>query len=77
MKANYNYYFVSYQPKYSLVEAKPSVLCQQPENPSEIQGAAVAIQRGNCTLLVKGLAAKFAGAKEVIIVSNDTLVSIQ
>ncbi|XP_020619507.1 signal peptide peptidase-like 2B isoform X2 [Orbicella faveolata] len=60
-------------PKYSLVEAKPSVLCQQPENPSEIQGAAVAIQRGNCTLLVKGLAAKFAGAKEVIIVSNDTL----
>lgn len=69
--------FVIYQPKYSLVQAKPSGLCKQPENPTEIQGEAVAIQRGNCTLFTKGLIAKKAGAKEVIIVSNDTLVSVQ
>ena len=65
-----------YKPKYPLVEARPSKLCQAPENPSEIQGAAVAVQRGNCTLFTKAFIAKDAGAKEVIIASNDTLVSI-
>ncbi|KAL9985926.1 hypothetical protein ACROYT_G008380 [Oculina patagonica] len=60
-------------PKYPLVEARPSKLCQSPENPSEMQGAAVAVQRGNCTLFKKALFAKDAGAKEVIIASNDTL----
>ena len=40
-----------------------------------MRGAAVAIQRGNCTLLQKGIYAQASGAEEVIIVSNDTLVS--
>lgn len=58
-------------PKYSLVEARPSTLCQKPEN--DIQEAAVAIQRGNCTLFAKALYSQTAGATEVLIVSNDTL----
>jgi len=40
-----------------------------------MKDAAVAIQRGNCTLLEKGIYAQNPGAKEVIIISNDTLVS--
>lgn len=56
-----------------MVEARPSTLCQKPEN--DIQEAAVAIQRGNCTLFAKALYSQTAGATEVLIVSNDTLVS--
>ena len=69
--------FVSFfpQPKYSLVESRPPLLCQSPENPSDMKGAAVAIQRGNCTLIKKAVYAQSSGAKEVIIISNDTLVS--
>lgn len=47
----------------------------QAQDPSEMSGAAVAIDRGNCTFLQKGIYAQDSGAKEVIIVSNDTLVS--
>ncbi|KAK2565277.1 Signal peptide peptidase-like 2B, partial [Acropora cervicornis] len=60
-------------PKYPLVEAKPPLLCMQAQDPSEMFRAAVAINRGNCTLLHKGIYAQDSGAKEVIIVSNDTL----
>ncbi|XP_027058274.1 signal peptide peptidase-like 2B [Pocillopora damicornis] len=60
-------------PKYPLVEAKPSTLCKEPQNHSEIKDAAVAIQRGNCTLFLKALYSQNAGAKEVVIVSNDSL----
>ncbi|XP_044171236.1 signal peptide peptidase-like 2B isoform X2 [Acropora millepora] len=60
-------------PKYPLVEAKPPLLCMQAQDPSEMSGAAVAIDRGNCTFLQKGIYAQDSGAKEVIIVSNDTL----
>ncbi|CAH3103177.1 unnamed protein product [Pocillopora meandrina] len=60
-------------PKYPLVEAKPSTLCKEPQNLSEIKDAAVAIQRGNCTLFLKALYSQNAGAKEVVIVSNDSL----
>lgn len=60
-------------PKYELVEAKPRLLCTQAQDPSEMRGAAVAIQRGNCTLLQKGIYAQASGAEVVIIVSNDTL----
>ncbi|XP_015768619.1 PREDICTED: signal peptide peptidase-like 2B [Acropora digitifera] len=60
-------------PKYPLVEAKPPLLCMQAQDPSEMSGAAVAIDRGNCTFLQKGIYAQDSGAKEVIIVSNGTL----
>lgn len=58
------------------MEATPSKLCKPPKDPSEIDGTAVAVQRGNCTIFTKVLIAKQAGAKEVIIASNDTLVCI-
>lgn len=42
-----------------------------------MKDAAVAIHRGECTLFTKGDKAQGHGAKEVIIISNDTLVSTQ
>jgi len=42
-----------------------------------MKDAAVAIHRGECTLIAKGDLAQKYGAKEVIIISNDTLVSTQ
>lgn len=42
-----------------------------------MKDAAVAIHRGECTLFAKGEIAQGHGAKEVIIISNDTLVSSQ
>lgn len=72
---NYLHNLYVFQPKYPLVEAKPSTLCKEPQNHSEIKDAAVAIQRGNCTLFLKALYSQNAGAKEVVIVSNDSLVS--
>lgn len=66
---------IFFQPKYSLVDANPPLLCEPAPNSSHMKNAAVAIKRGNCTLLLKGLFAQKVGAKEVIIVSNDTLVS--
>lgn len=60
-------------PKYPLVEAK-SPLCKNSSSPSDyMKDAAVAIHRGGCTLFTKGDKAQGHGAKEVIIISNDTL----
>lgn len=59
------------------MEAK-SPLCKNASSPSEyMKDAAVAIHRGGCTLFTKGRRAQGHGAKEVIIISNDTLVSTQ
>lgn len=57
------------------MDAKPPPLCE-PSSPSGyMKDAAVAIHRGDCTLFNKGHIAQVHGAKEVIIISNDTLVS--
>lgn len=59
------------------MEAK-SPLCKSSSSPSDyMKDAAVAIHRGECTLFAKGDKAQGHGAKEVIIISNDTLVSTQ
>ena len=59
------------------MEAK-SPLCKNSPSPSDyLKDAAVAIHRGECTLFAKGEIAQGHGAKEVIIISNDTLVSSQ
>ena len=59
------------------MEAK-SPLCKSSSSPSDyMKDAAVAIHRGECTLFAKGEIAQGHGAKEVIIISNDTLVSTQ
>lgn len=60
------------------MEAKSRLLCVEPSNRSDyMKDAAVAIHRGKCTLFAKGEIAQGHGAKEVIIISNDTLVSTQ
>lgn len=60
------------------MEAKSRLLCVEPSNRSDyMKDAAVAIYRGGCTLFTKGEIAQGHGAKEVIIISNDTLVSTQ
>lgn len=59
------------------MEAK-SPLCDKSSSPADyMKDAAVAIHRGECTLFTKAEKAQGHGAKEVIIISNDTLVSTQ
>lgn len=60
-----------YNRPFPIAVAEPFSACSPLTNAASLQGAAVIVQRGNCTFEVKARAAQAAGAALVVITDNQ------